>query len=151
MMNNDIVKKGADFLLKGGTLLSDPCQICNGLLIKYKGDIMCLNCQKPNPNQDELEKASNKISEVKEKETHQKSFDKDNMNRIYESKEIENYKDLLLQIDKTITKKIIDINKSIYSEEDVLKQKNNLKILFLYLKIMDKIKKKQRNHKELHS
>ncbi len=151
MMNNDIVKIGADFLLKGGTLLSDPCQICNGLLIKYKGDIMCLNCQKPNPNQDELEKASNKISEVKEKETHQKSFDKDNMNRIYESKEIENYKDLLLQIDKTITKKIIDINKSIYSEEDVVKQKNNLKILFLYLKIMDKIKKKQRNHKELHS
>ncbi len=150
-MNNDIVKIGADFLLKGGTLLSDPCQICNGLLIKYKGDIMCLNCQKPNPNQDELEKASNKISEVKEKETHQKSFDKDNMNRIYESKEIENYKDLLLQIDKTITKKIIDINKSIYSEEDVVKQKNNLKILFLYLKIMDKIKKKQRNHKELHS
>lgn len=142
-MNNDIVKKGADFLLKGGTLLSEPCQICNGLLIKYKGDIMCLNCQNPNPNQDELEKVPDKISEVKEKETSQKSFDKYNVGRIYDSKEIENYKDLLLQIDKTITKKIIDINKSIYSEEDPLKQKNNLKTLFLYLKIMDKIKKKQ--------
>ena len=142
-MNNDIVKKGADFLLKGGTLLSEPCQICNGLLIKYKGDVMCLNCQNPYPNQDELEKAPNKISEVKEKETRQKSFDKDNMSGIYEFKEIENHKDLLLQIDKTITKKIIDINKSIYYEEDSLKQKNNLKTLFLYLKIMDKIKKIQ--------
>jgi uncharacterized Zn finger protein (UPF0148 family) len=142
-MNNDIVKKGADFLLKGGTLLSEPCQICNGLLIKYKGDIMCLNCQKPSSNQDEIEKTSNKIFEEKEKETHQKNFDKDSKSRIYESKEIENYKDLLLQIDKTITKKIIDIDKSIRSEEDTLKQKNNLKLLFLCLKVMDKIKKKQ--------
>ena len=65
------------------------------------------------------------------------------MNRIYESKEIENYNDLLLQIDKILTEKIIDINKLIYIEEDTHKQKNNLKILFLYLKIMDKIKKKQ--------
>lgn len=142
-MDNDIVKKGADFLLKGGTLLSEPCQVCNGLLIKYKGDIMCLNCQKPNSNQDKLEKASDIVFKENEKEAPQKSVDKENMNRIYESKEIENYNDLLLQIDKILTEKIIDINKLIYIEEDTHKQKNNLKILFLYLKIMDKIKKKQ--------
>jgi len=143
IMNNDIVKKGADFLLKGGTLLSEPCQICNGLLIKYKGDIMCLNCQKPIPVQDEIDKPPNKIFEEKEKETHPKPIDKITTNRIHESKELDNYKDLLLQIDKTITKKLIDINKSIYFEEDILKQKNYLKVLVLYLKVMDKIKKKQ--------
>jgi uncharacterized Zn finger protein (UPF0148 family) len=143
-MNNDIVKKGADFLLKGGTLLSEPCKICNGLLIKYKGDILCLNCQRPTPNQDKLENTSGKIFEENEKEEmmRQKSFDKDNKNRIYDSEEKENYKDLLLQIDETITKKIVDINKLIYVEEDTNKQKNNLKTLYLYLKIMDRIKKK---------
>jgi uncharacterized Zn finger protein (UPF0148 family) len=143
-MNNDIVKKGADFLLKGGTLLSEPCKICNGLLIKYKGDILCLNCQRPTPNQDKLENTSGKIFEENEKEEmmRQKSFDKDNKNRIYDSEEKENYKDLLLQIDETITKKIVDINKLIYVEEDTNKQKNNLKTLYLYLKIMDRIKKR---------
>jgi uncharacterized Zn finger protein (UPF0148 family) len=143
-MNNDIVKKGADFLLKGGTLLSEPCKICNGLLIKYKGDILCLNCQRPTPNQDKLENTSGKIFEENEKEEmmRQKSFDKDNKNRIYDSEEKENYKDLLLQIDETITKKIVDINKLIYMEEDTNKQKNNLKTLYLYLKIMDRIKKR---------
>lgn len=142
-MNNDIVKKGADFLLKGGTLLSEPCKICNGLLIKYKGDILCLNCQRPTLNQDKLENASDKMFEENEKEEmRQKSLDKDNKNRIYGSEEKENYKDLLLLIDKTITKKIIDINKLIYMEEDTLRQKNNLKTLYLYLKIMDRIKKK---------
>ena len=143
-MNNDIVKKGADFLLKGGTLLSEPCKICNGLLIKYKGDILCLNCQRPTLNQEKLENTSGKIFEENEKEemVRQKSFDKDNKNRIYDSEEKENYKDLLLQIDETITKKIVDINKLIYMEEDTNKQKNNLKTLYLYLKIMDRIKKK---------
>ena len=53
MNNRDILKKGADYLLKGGTLLSESCQICNGLLIKYKGDIMCLNCQSQNLNNHE--------------------------------------------------------------------------------------------------
>ena len=142
-MNNDIVKKGADFLLKGGTLLSEPCKICNGLLIKYKGDILCLNCQRPTLNQDKLENASEKMFEENEKEEmRQKSLDKDNKNRIFDSEEKENYKDLLMRIDKTITKKIIDIDKLIYMEEDTLKQKNNLKTLYLYLKIMDRIKKK---------
>ena len=142
-MNNDIVKKGADFLLKGGTLLSEPCKICNGLLIKYKGDILCLNCQRPTLNQDKIENPSDKMFEENEKEEmRQKSLDKDNKNRIYGSEEKENYKDLLLLIDKTITKKIIDINKLIYMEEDTLRQKNNLKTLYLYLKIMDRIKKK---------
>jgi uncharacterized Zn finger protein (UPF0148 family) len=142
-MNNDIVKKGADFLLKGGTLLSEPCKICNGLLIKYKGDILCLNCQRPAMNQGKLENASDKMGEENEKdEMRQNSLNKDNKTRIYDSEEKENYKDLLLQIDKTITKKIIDIDRIINIEEDTLKQKNNLKTLYLYLKIMDRIKKK---------
>ena len=141
-MNNDIVKKGADFLLKGGTLLSEPCKICNGLLIKYKGDILCLNCQRDALNQDKLENTSDKIFEENKEEIHQKLTDKDNNNRIHGLEEKVNYKDLLLQIDKTITKKIIDINKLIFIEEDTIKQKNNLKTLYLYLKIMDRIKKK---------
>jgi uncharacterized Zn finger protein (UPF0148 family) len=141
-MNNDIVKKGADFLLKGGTLLSEPCKICNGLLIKYKGDILCLNCQRDALNQDKLENTSDEIFEESKEEIRQKLTDKDNNNRIYGLEEKVNYKDLLLQVDKTITKKIIDINKLIYIEEDTVKQKNNLKTLYLYLKIMDRIKKK---------
>lgn len=142
-MNNDIVKKGADFLLKGGTLLSEPCKICNGLLIKYKGDVMCLNCQRSTLNQDKLENSSDRTFEENEKEEmRHESFDKDNKKRTYDPEEKENYTDILLQIDKTITKKITDINKLIHIEEDTIKQKNNLKTLYLYLKIMDRIKKR---------
>lgn len=139
-MNNDILKKGADFLLKGGTLLSEPCQVCNGLLIKFKGDIMCLNCQKSNLNKVELEKVTDQSSKEKKIETSQKSSGKDFTNKIIEPKEMESYKDLLSQIEKTITIKILENNKTISMENDPDKQKNNLKVLFHYLKILEKIK-----------
>ncbi|MDQ6723826.1 MAG: autoantigen p27 domain-containing protein [Thermoproteota archaeon] len=140
-MNNDILKKGADYLLKGGTLLSEPCQICNGLLIKFKGDTICLNCQKSDVNNQELEKVTDQVLEEENIETSQKTLGKNNINNLHKPKEIENYKDLLSQIEKTITKLILESNKLISNENDLDKQKKNLKVLFIYLKILEKIKK----------
>ncbi len=141
-MNDDILKKGADFLLKGGTLLSEPCQVCNGLLIKFKGDIMCMNCQKAGQNDQKFEKNPGQISEEKELETSQKKLLKD-ITYKHDLQEIDNYKDLLLQIEKTIIKRILENNKSINIESDMDRQKKNLKMLLLYLKIMEKLKKIQ--------
>ena len=149
MNNRDILKKGADYLLKGGTLLSESCQTCNGLLIKYKGDTMCLNCQSQNLNNHELEKAptlptsslSDKIRQENKKELIQISPEKDNLGKVHAIKETENYGNLLAQIEKTIIKRTTDIDKSIYNENDSNKQIYNLKILLLYLKILKKIRK----------
>jgi UPF0148 protein len=148
MNNRDILKKGADYLLKGGTLLSESCQTCNGLLIKYKGDIMCLNCQNQNLNNHEIEKAptsptsalSDKIRQENKKELIQISPEKDNLGKDHAIKETENYENLLAQIEKTIIKRTTDIDKSIYNENDSNKQIYNLKILLLYLKILKKIR-----------
>ncbi len=142
LMNNDTLKKGADFLLKGGTLLSEPCQICNGLLIKFKGDIMCLNCQKVNQNTHEIEKTYVQTSEEKKQETNQNTLGTDITNK-HDPQEINNYKDLLIQVEKTIIKRILENNKSINIENDIDKQKKNLKMLLLYLKIMEKLKRMQ--------
>jgi UPF0148 protein len=141
-MNNDTLKKGADFLLKGGTLLSEPCQVCNGLLIKFKGDIMCLNCQKANQNTQEIEKTSVQTSEEKKEDKHRNNLGKDIINK-YEPQEIKNYNDLLVQVENTVIKGILENNKSISIENDIDKQKKNLKMLLLYLKIMEKLKRMQ--------
>ena len=139
-MNNDTLKKGADFLLKGGTLLSEPCQVCNGLLIKFKGDIMCLNCQKTNQNTQEIEKTAVQTSEEKKEEINRNNVDKDIINK-NEQQEIKNYNDLLVQVEKTVIKRILENNKSIDAENDIDKQKKNLKMLLLYLKIIERLKR----------
>jgi UPF0148 protein len=151
MNNRDILKKGADYLLKGGTLLSESCQTCNGLLIKFKGDIMCLNCQSQNLNNHELEKApqsspslsssSDKMYQENKKELIQTSPEKDNSGKVHAIKETENYQNLLSQIENTIIKRATDIDRSIYDENDSNKQINNLRILLLYLKVLKRIRK----------
>jgi UPF0148 protein len=139
-MNNDTLKKGADFLLKGGTLLSEPCQVCNGLLIKFKGDIMCLSCQKANQNTQGIEKTTVDISEEKKEEINLNNLEKDIINK-NEPQEIKNCNDLLIQVEKTVIKRILENNKSINIENDIDKQKKNLKMLLLYLKIIEKLKR----------
>ena len=44
-MNNDLIKQGAYYLLRGGTLLSEPCKKCGTLQIKYKQEVICMHCQ----------------------------------------------------------------------------------------------------------
>jgi len=43
------MKDAVSFLLKGGSLLSAPCAICNGVQIKHKDEIICINCGKQRP------------------------------------------------------------------------------------------------------
>jgi UPF0148 protein len=40
------MKDAVSFLLGGGSLLSAPCTICNGVQIKHKNEIICINCRK---------------------------------------------------------------------------------------------------------
>ena len=38
------IKNAADLLLKGGTLLSSSCDNCGGVQIRFKENIVCVNC-----------------------------------------------------------------------------------------------------------
>jgi uncharacterized Zn finger protein (UPF0148 family) len=38
------LKHGAEFLLKGGTLLSESCEKCSGLQVKKNNEITCIIC-----------------------------------------------------------------------------------------------------------
>jgi uncharacterized Zn finger protein (UPF0148 family) len=40
------MKDAVSYLLRGGSLLSAPCAKCSGVQIKYKDEIICINCGK---------------------------------------------------------------------------------------------------------
>jgi UPF0148 protein len=52
------MKDAVSFLLKGGSLLSAPCVICSGVQIKYKDEIICINCEKQQPADEIAAKAA---------------------------------------------------------------------------------------------
>jgi len=45
-MSADLRKKAAEMLLKGATLLAEPCPYCRGVRIMKDGNALCVNCGK---------------------------------------------------------------------------------------------------------
>lgn len=43
-MSEDLTKKAAEMLLKGATLLSDPCPYCKGVRVMKEGLALCISC-----------------------------------------------------------------------------------------------------------
>ena len=43
-MEGDLTKKAAEMLLKGATLLSEPCPYCKGVRVMKEGHAMCISC-----------------------------------------------------------------------------------------------------------
>ena len=43
-MSKDFTKKAVEMLLKGATLISDPCPYCKGVRVMKDGHALCVNC-----------------------------------------------------------------------------------------------------------
>jgi len=43
---DNLTKKAVDMLLKGATLLTEPCPYCKGVRIMLDGHALCVNCGK---------------------------------------------------------------------------------------------------------
>jgi UPF0148 protein len=43
-MSKDLTKKAAEMLLKGATLLKEPCPYCSGVRVMKEGHALCISC-----------------------------------------------------------------------------------------------------------
>jgi uncharacterized Zn finger protein (UPF0148 family) len=135
-MNNDSIKQGAYYLLRGGTLLSEPCKKCGNLQIKYKQDVICMNCQ--NSDQDKTDLLKTVADNIETK------TEGSNVDSKEEGKTITNassdINDLLSQIEHQLLLTLVKLNK----EQDALsspkKYNKYLKIVQTSLKTIEMIK-----------
>ncbi len=61
-MSKELTKKAVEMLLKGATLVSDPCPYCKGVRIIKDGSALCVNCgreAKEEKSPEKIEKSSN--------------------------------------------------------------------------------------------
>jgi len=84
-MSNDLTKKAVEMLLKGATLISDPCPYCKGVRVMKNGHALCVNCgREAKEDVPVLEKAENttlakfeqKLKELYEELEHEKDHQK---------------------------------------------------------------------------
>jgi len=86
-MSAEMRKKAVDLLLKGATLLAEPCPYCKGVRVMNDGNALCVSCGK--------EPDASKVVEEKPVVETQKNPILDSMNKKLEelTKELEAEKD----------------------------------------------------------
>lgn len=138
------VKIAASLLLKGGTMLSEVCPSCNGILIKFQDNIKCINCESELKNSQAADTTT-----INTTTTAMYSIDSASENK--SSKNHDEVKEISIHADKDsissalspataiIQDKINLLLKSLASETDQLLLRNKGEILDLYLNILSKI------------
>ena len=58
-MDADLKKEAIEMLLKGATMVSDPCPYCSGVRVMKDGFALCTNCGKKPEKRDQVENTSN--------------------------------------------------------------------------------------------
>ena len=64
-MSKDLTKKAAEMLLKGATLLSEPCPYCSGVRVMKEGHALCINCGRE-PEKKEIQVEAIQLTEQTE-------------------------------------------------------------------------------------
>ena len=106
------MKNAAEFLLKGGTLLSEPCEKCSGIQVKKNDEIKCIIC-------------GNTISpaDIKTKEI-EKIVEFDYRNKMVEK----------------IGKRLQELITGIGSDKNLAEEEQRLRVIDTYIIILEKIK-----------
>ena len=97
-MSKDITKKAVEMLLKGATLISDPCPYCKGVRVMKDGHALCVNCGR---------EAKEEIIPVPEEKTEDSTLAKFEQKLKILSEELEHEKDHQKQ--QQIMKSISDL------------------------------------------
>lgn len=105
------LKQAAEFLIKGGTLLSESCEKCNGIQVKRNNEITCIICG----NKTVLEKTKPKK-------------DTDSSVQVDDS--------VSEKIGKRLKELIIDIG----SDKNLDEEEQRLRVINNYIKILEKRK-----------
>lgn len=118
MMSNDLTKRAAEMLLKGATLLAEPCPYCKGVRIMKDGNAFCVSCGRE-PKPEEVNSDTEKKSEAQEKS------------------EISSQQDSVL---KTLEIKLEFLSKELEKEANYEKQQQILKSINSLVEVIAKLR-----------
>ena len=115
-MSTELTKKAIEMLLKGATLVSEPCPYCKGVRVIKDGHALCVNCGKE--------------PEIKETSLTSKTI---------ESEEIQKTRSTL----NVLEQKLENLSKELDEEKDHEKQQQILKSINSLVEIIAKLQKQE--------
>jgi len=113
--NSDKLKDAASLLLKGGTLINDPCPSCTGVQVRFQNENICINGCNPQDS-------------VGQSTLTESADNKGNLNR-------NTNRGLAKSI---IQEKVVILIQQLRDENDISAQKLKADLIEIYLRILEK-------------
>lgn len=110
-MSKERITTAAELLRKGGTLVSESCQACGGVQVKFSGKIVCVNCGKETIESTETQK------------------------------DVKGTTDVVADLKSVALSKIGELIPVLRSENDLNKQRDIVKLIKEYLELVEEIRK----------
>jgi uncharacterized Zn finger protein (UPF0148 family) len=138
------IKSAADLLLKGGTLLSNSCENCGGVQVRFKENIVCVSCGR------KVKETS--VTQMEEEQKKKSTGNNNNNNKdsgLSKEMKVQPNSDAnsggggdgrLRTYEKVISKKITLLFNSLENDSDILIQNTKLDLISKYLDVLDKLK-----------
>jgi len=133
------IKSAADLLLKGGTLLSNSCENCGGVQVRFKENIVCVSCGR------KVKEIS--VSQFEEEQKTKSPSNNNNDSGLSKEMEVQSKFEgsssgdvRLRTCEKVITKKITLLITSLENDSDIIIQNTKLDLVSKYLEVLDKLK-----------
>jgi UPF0148 protein len=136
-MNNDLIKQGAYYLLRGGTLLSEPCKKCGNLQIKFKDDVICMNCQ--HSAHDETEKQETHVNDLVTREEVSRGGGEEDDKSALDISDI--FLESLSQIEREVLQNLVQLSREQNATTSLKKYKRYLEIVQNSLKTIEMIRR----------
>ena len=135
-MDNDLIKQGAYYLLRGGTLLSEPCKKCGNLQIKYKEDVICMNCQ--HAEQHNIEQRDTLVNNIETKKVINKTgYGETDEKTLYT---FDDFQEMLCQVENQILQSLVKLDREQNPIASPKRYKKYLEIIQTGLKTIEMIR-----------
>jgi UPF0148 protein len=118
------IKDAGALLLKGGSLISEQCNKCKGVQIKFRENIICINCGNE--------------QNITQEEVSSEASDNNNENASVDMAE-HSQKGLETSL-YIFEKKVLILSDEIRHEQDIATQKLKAELIETYLRMIEKIK-----------
>lgn len=112
------IKKGAALVIKGGSIISEPCSKCGGVQVRFKGKVICVNCG----NEQKEHTVASNLSNPEPI-----TFDKPGSTQIG-----------LEAAEYIIQDKILILIREILDDKDIAIQKQKIDLIEMYLRVLEK-------------
>ena len=129
------IRSAADLLTRGGTLVREPCESCNGVQIQFGNKLTCINCG----NTRDVEKRNDTISSgtsVYDKGIYRPTHDASLKltSDIYEN-------DFHDRLCASVKERILDLIPDLKINESISEELTKAQLIEIYLRILDRFEK----------